>query len=112
MISRRGFLKTILAAAAAPAFVRYGSLMVPRQPSAGLDLASSFGVDWNALHDGDLVFMPERVLGVRAGNVLLTPAMITNRALAILEQELLTDCARNLSLYAHSSGVYIAQRKH
>ena len=69
MTTRRGFLGSILALAAAPAIVRASSLMPVRV----------FDAEWvDTIGTGVLT----------RGNTLLTPAMITREALRILENQL------------------------
>lgn len=72
-MNRRGFLAGALAACAAPAFVRYGSLMVPRQLRwSGLDLG-----------DGDDCW--GFILPTHPGNWMIVPPDPVRRALDDLD---------------------------
>jgi hypothetical protein len=85
--TRRGFLGAILAAAAAPAFVRYGSLMVPKSSGALLTVDDFLPVQGDLIiediyADGmaitDIIQtrirarIPELIANISANNALLT----------------------------------------
>ena len=74
-MDRRGFLRGILAAGAAPAIVRVASLM-PVRPAIIIPTVEEFRADGIALDASS------------GGNTLLTINMITREALRVLEYQL------------------------
>ena len=96
MINRRGFLGAILAAAAAPAIVKAGSLMRidPRIVRFGYAENLSRSMRQMALTIEDFA-ITDQALNVglgekigRDGNRILTISQITNKSLIILENDL------------------------
>lgn len=87
-MNRRGFLGAILAAAAAPAFIRSGILMPVRAVS---------------------IPTAEEVISVVAGNQLLTIEMITREALRVLHKNMAFVASTNRA-FDHAFGDKITIR--